>query len=106
MKLLPDSGSYKSTSRGRELKRIHTHRPHTMGSKVPEPWSPRGARQKLREANNGLPPNDPNHDEKPPADPERPLYKYDLDYQSYMSLDHDTYDMRYWYCPLPTFLFK
>jgi hypothetical protein len=44
-----------------------------MGSKETEPWSPRWVRQKLREKNNGLPPNDSNHDEKPPADAERPL---------------------------------
>jgi hypothetical protein len=75
MKFLPDSGGYKSTSRGKELRRIQTHRPHTMGSKEPEPWSPWWVRQKLREKNNGLPPNDSNHDEKPPADAERPLCK-------------------------------
>jgi hypothetical protein len=51
----------------------YTRRPHTMGSKEMEPWSPRWVRQKLREKNNGLPPNDSNHDEKPPADAERPL---------------------------------
>jgi hypothetical protein len=73
----------------------NTHRPHTMGSKEPEPWSPRWVRQKLREKNNGLPPNDLNHDEKPLADVERHLYKCNLDYQSHMSLDHDMYDMRY-----------
>jgi hypothetical protein len=64
MKLLPDSGGYKSTSRGRELRHIQTHRPHTMGSNESEPWSPRWVRQKLREKNNGFPPNDANHDEK------------------------------------------
>jgi hypothetical protein len=106
MKLLLGSDGYKSTSRERELRCIHTHRPHTLGSKEPEPWSPRWVRQKLREANNGLPPNDPSHDEKPPADVERPLWKYDLDCQSYMSLDHDTYGMRYWSCPLSTSLFN
>jgi hypothetical protein len=52
--------------------------------------------------NNGLPPNDPNHDENHPTDAERPLYKCDLDYQSHMSLDHDTYNRRYWSCPQPT----
>jgi hypothetical protein len=73
-----------------------------MGSKESEPWSPEWVRQKLREKNNGLPPNDLNHDEKPPADAERPLCKCDLDCQSHMSLDHDTYGKRYWSCPLPT----
>jgi hypothetical protein len=76
-----------------------------MGSKEQEPWSPRWVRQKLREKNNGILPNDPNHDEKPPANAERPLCKCDLDCQSHMSLEHDTYDMRHWYCPLPTCLF-
>jgi hypothetical protein len=38
-----------------------------MGSKEPEPWSPKWVREKLREYNNGLPPNDSNHDSKPPA---------------------------------------
>jgi hypothetical protein len=66
-----------------------------MGSKETEPWSPRWVRQKLREKNNGLPSNDPNHDEKPPADVGRPLCKCDFDCQSHMSLEHDTYDMRY-----------
>jgi hypothetical protein len=64
MKFLPGTYSYKSKSCKRELRRIQTHRPHTMGSKEPEPWSPRWVRKKLREKNNGLPPNDPNHDEK------------------------------------------
>jgi hypothetical protein len=59
-------------------------------------------RQKLREANNGLPPNDPNNDEKPPADAEGPICKCDLDCQCHMNLQHDTYGMRYWSCPLPT----
>jgi hypothetical protein len=72
-----------------------------MGSKEPEPWSPRWVRQKLREKNNGLPPNDLNHDEKHPADAERPVCKCDFDCQSHMSLDHDTYARRYWSCPLP-----
>jgi hypothetical protein len=102
MKLPLGSGGYKSTSRERELRHIHTHRPHIMGSKEPEPWSPQWVRQKLREANNGLTLNDPNHDGKPPTDAERPLYKCDLDCQSHVSLEHDTYDMRYWSCPLPT----
>jgi hypothetical protein len=49
--------------------------------------------------------NDPNHDEKSSADAERPLCKCDLDCQSHMSLDHDTYGRRYWSCPQPTRLF-
>jgi hypothetical protein len=102
MKFLPNSSGYKSTSRGRELRRIQTYRPHTMSSKELEPWSPRWVRQKLRETNNDLPPNDWNHDEKPPADVERPFCKCDLDCQSHISLDHDTYDRRYWYCHQPT----
>jgi hypothetical protein len=44
-----------------------------MGSKEPEPWSPWWVRQKLREKNNDLIPNDPNYDEKPPTDAERPF---------------------------------
>jgi hypothetical protein len=99
MKLLSGSVGYKSTSRERKLRRIHTHRPHTMGCKESEPWSSRWVRQKLREANNGLPPNGPNHDEKHPTDAEKPLCKCDLDCQSHMCLDHDTYGMRYWSCP-------
>jgi hypothetical protein len=102
MKFLPGTYGYKSRSWGRELRGIQFCRPHTMGSKEPESWSPRWVRWKLREKNNGLPPNDPNHDKKPPADTERPLCKRDLDCQSHMSLEHDTYDMRYWSCPLPT----
>jgi hypothetical protein len=74
----------------------------TMGSKELKPWSPRWVRQELRRRNNGLPPNDPNHDEKLLVDVERPLCKWDLDCQSHMSLDHETYVMRYWSCPLPT----
>jgi hypothetical protein len=105
MKFLPDSGGYKSTSRGRELRRIQTHMPQTMGSKQPETWSPRWVRQKHREKNNGLPSNDPNYDEKSPADAERPLYKCDLDCQSHKSLDHDTYGRRYWSCPQSTCMF-
>jgi hypothetical protein len=73
-----------------------------MCSKEPKPWSPRWVRQKLREANNGLPPNDPNHNEKHPTDAERPLRKCGLDCQSYMTLELDTYDMRYKSCSLPT----
>jgi hypothetical protein len=34
-----------------------------------------------------------------------PLCTCDLDYQSHMSLDHDTYGMRYWSCPQSTCLF-
>jgi hypothetical protein len=105
MKFLPDSGGYKSTSWGRELRRIQTHMPQTMGSKQPETWSPRWVRQKHREKNNGLPSNDPNYDEKSPADAERPLYKCDLDCQSHKSLDHDTYGRRYWSCPQSTCMF-
>jgi hypothetical protein len=77
-----------------------------MGSKEPEHWSPRWVRQKLRKVNNGLPPNNPNHDHKPPADVERPLCKCDLDCQSHMSLEHDTYGRRYWSCRLPTTSFN
>jgi hypothetical protein len=62
-------------------------------------------RQKFREKNNDLPPNDPNHDEKAPPDAERPVCKCDFDCQSHMSLDHDTYGMRYWSCPLSTYPF-
>jgi hypothetical protein len=72
-----------------------------MGSKEPEPWSPQWVRQKLREKNNGLPPNDLNHDEKHPVDAERPACKCDFNCQSHMSLDHDMYGRRYWSCPLP-----
>jgi hypothetical protein len=39
IKFIPGTYSYKSRSWGRELKRIQSHRPHTMGSKEPEPWS-------------------------------------------------------------------
>jgi hypothetical protein len=95
MKLLLGSSGYKSTSRGRELRCIDTHMPHTIGSKEPEPWSPRWVRQKLKESKNGLPPIDPNHDEKLLANVERPLCKCNLDYQSHMSLEHDMYDMRH-----------
>jgi hypothetical protein len=73
-----------------------------MGSKKPEPWSPWWVRQKHRETNNGLPPNDQNHDEKSPTDAERPLCKCDLDCKSHVSLEHDMYGMRYWSCPLST----
>jgi hypothetical protein len=105
MKFLPDSNNYKSTSWERELRRIQTHRPHTMGSKEPEPSTPRWVRQKLREKNNDLPPDHPNRDEKPPTNVERLLCKCDLDCQSHMSLDHDTYGRRYWSCPQLTCLF-
>jgi hypothetical protein len=101
MKLLPGSGGYKSTTWRRELRHIHTHRPHTMGSKAPEPWSPQWVRQKLRK-DNGLSSNDPNHDEKPPAGVEKPLCKCDFDCQSHINLDYDTYGRRYWSCPQPT----
>jgi hypothetical protein len=52
--------------------------------------------------NNGLPPNDPNHDEKPLNNAGRPLCKCDLECQSHMSIDYDTYSRRYWSCRLPT----
>jgi hypothetical protein len=55
--------------------------------------------------NNGLRPKDLNHDKKSSADVERPLCKCDLDCQSHMSLEHDTYDMRYCSCPLSICLF-
>jgi hypothetical protein len=106
MKLLSGSDGYKSTSQGRELRCIHTHRPHIMDNKESEPSSPRWVRQKFREAKNELPPNDPNHDEKPPTDAERPLYKCDLYCQSHMSLDHNMYGMRYWSSPLPNSRFN
>jgi hypothetical protein len=70
-----------------------------MGSKEPEPWSPRWVGQKLRKKNNDLPPN---HDKKSPAVVERPLWKCDLDCQSHMSWDHDMYGRRYWSFPHPT----
>jgi hypothetical protein len=99
MKFLPGTYGYKSRSWRRG---IQSCRPHTMGSKELKPWLPRCVRQKLMEKSNGLPPNDPNHDEKPPTDTERPLCKCDLDCQSHMSLEHDMYGIRYWSCPLPT----
>jgi hypothetical protein len=77
-----------------------------MGSKESEPWLPRWVRQKLKEMNNSLPLNDPNHDEKPSANAERPLCKCDLDYQSHMSLYLNTYGRRYCSCPLPTSSFN
>jgi hypothetical protein len=89
----------------REVRRIHTHSSQTMGSKEPEPWSPCWVRQQLRERMNGLPPNDSNHDEKPPAGVERPLCKCDLECQHHMSIDYDTYSRRYWSCPQLNFLF-
>jgi hypothetical protein len=52
---------------------MQTHKSQTMGSKEPEPWSPKWLRQQLRKYNNGLPPNDPNHDHRPPTDVEIPL---------------------------------
>jgi hypothetical protein len=85
-----------------EERSIHTPTSQRMRSKEPEPWSPRWVKQELRRRNNGHPPNDPNRDEKPPTDTERPLCKCDLDCQSHMSLDHKTYGMRYLSCPLPT----
>jgi hypothetical protein len=74
---------------------MHTPQSQKMASKEPEPWSPRWLRQQHREDNNDLQPNDPNHDRRPPADIERPLRKCDLDCTPLMSLDHDTYGMRY-----------
>jgi hypothetical protein len=105
MELLPDSEGYKSTSWGREVRHIHTHGSQTMGSKEAEPWSLRWVRQQLRERRNDLPPNDPSHDEKPPAGGERPLCKCNLECQHHMSIDYDTYGKRYWSCPQPTCLF-
>jgi hypothetical protein len=78
-----------------EGRRIHTYRPQTMGSKAPEPWSPRWVRQQLREMRNDFPPNDLNHDEKPSAGAERLLYKCNLECQDHMSIDYDTYGRRY-----------
>jgi hypothetical protein len=77
-----------------------------MGSKEPEPWSPRWVREKLREHNNGLPPNDPNHDEKQSAGMEPPLWNCKLECHCYYSLDHDTYGRRYWGCKLVVSLFN
>jgi hypothetical protein len=87
-------------------RRMHTHKSETMGSKEPEPWSPRWLRHEHRKDFSGLPPNDPNHDCKPPVDTERPLCQCGLDCTPLMSLDHDMYDMRYWVCPFPTSLFN
>jgi hypothetical protein len=71
-----------------------------MGIKEPEPWLPRWVRQKLREKNNGLPPNDPNHDEKPPADTERPVCKCDFNCQSHMKATiHTTGGIGLTLCP-------
>jgi hypothetical protein len=81
---------------------IHTHKSHTMGSKQPEPWSPRWVREKLREFNNGLPPNDPNHDSEPSAGAELPLCKCKFECASHYSLDYDMYNRRYWSCPSHT----
>jgi hypothetical protein len=81
---------------------IHTHKLETMGSKELKPWSHMWVRQQLRERNNGLLPNDPNHDEKPPTNAERPFCKWDFECQSHMSSDYDTYNRRYWSCPQPT----
>jgi hypothetical protein len=88
MKLLPTAGAYKRTSRGRSLDTYS--------------WSPRWVRQQLRELRNDLPPNDPNHDEKPLAGTKRPFYKCELECQDHMSTDYDTYGMRYWSFPKPT----
>jgi hypothetical protein len=87
MKLLFTTGAYKSMSWCNK----HTHTYFTNnGSKVPEPWSPRWVKHELRKRNNGLPPNDPNHDEKPLADAERPLCKFDFECQSHMSIYYDS----------------
>jgi hypothetical protein len=51
-----------------EERSTHTHKSQKMGTKEPEPWSPRWVRQQHRESNNVLPPNDPNCDHKPLAD--------------------------------------
>jgi hypothetical protein len=83
-------------------RRMHTHKLETMGSKEPEPLSPRWLRQERKKDFSGLPPNDPNHDRRPPADIERPMCKCDLDCTPLMSLDHDMYGRRYLACPLPT----
>jgi hypothetical protein len=61
--------------------------------------------QQLREWRNDLPLNDPNHDEKPPTDAERPLCKCDLECQPHMSIDYDMYGRRYWSCPQPSYPF-
>jgi hypothetical protein len=79
-----------------EGRSIHTPRSQTMGSKEPEPWSPRWVRQQRRERNNGLPANDLNHDEKPPTSAGRPLCKCDFECQSYMSIEYDTYSHWVW----------
>jgi hypothetical protein len=83
-----------------EERSIRTPSSQTMGSKELEPWSPKWVRQELRRRNNGLPPNDPNHYEKPLTDTERLLCKCNLNCQSHMSLDHEKYGMRYLSCPL------
>jgi hypothetical protein len=88
-----------------EKRSIHTCRSQTMGSNAPEAWSPRWVRQHLREMRNGIPPNDPNHDKKPLVGAERMLCKCDLKCQDHMSIDYDTYDMRYWSFPQPICLF-
>ena len=66
----------------------------------PDPWSPRWVREKLRERNNGLPPNDPAHDHKQPAGHDPPLCKCELDSFCYISWEYDTYQRRYWVCAL------
>jgi hypothetical protein len=73
-----------------------------MAKQQPEPWTLRWVREKLRERNNDLPPNDSKRYHKPPAGVEPPLCKCKLGCTSHYSLDYDTYDMRYWACPLPT----
>jgi hypothetical protein len=66
-----------------------------MGSKQPEPWSPRWVREKLREYNNALPTNDPNHDNTQLFSVEPPLCKCEFECMSHTSLDYDTYNIRY-----------
>jgi hypothetical protein len=71
-----------------------------------EPWTPRWVREKLREYNNALPPNDPNIDNKPPVGEDSPLCKCKIECHCYYSLYYDTYGMRYWGCKLPLCVFS
>jgi hypothetical protein len=59
-------------------------------------------REKHRERNNGLPPNDPNRDHKPLAGADLPLCKYELECTCLYSLDYNTYGRRNWGCKLST----
>jgi hypothetical protein len=79
---------------------MHTHSSHTMTSEQPEPWMPTWVREQLRESNNGLLPNDPNRDNKPPAGVDPPLCKCEIECHYYDSLDYDTYGRMYWGCKL------